>query len=218
MEMIYWERRLPERDDRDAGVNDAHPMRIVTEQVALDRSGWNLERSGKVRELFDSMAIEWASRNGSDRTEALIEALERLAPIGDTCLEVGCGTGSVLGHLGEKFPRVLGVDLALEMLHNSQCRGMAMVQADSSNLPIANNSVDVIVVVNSFLFAEEFKRVLVPKGTIVWVSTNGDRTPIYLAPEKVHEVLGEEFFGVNAKCGNGVWSGFSRERFWPNAG
>ncbi len=217
MEMTYWPRHVEEHGDRDGGVNESHPMRSVTEQVATSRQGWSPERATKVRDLFDSMADEWSRRNGIERTEALLEALDRLRPRGRTCLELGCGTGSVLGHLGESFERAIGIDLSMEMLTKSQCAHMAMAQADSSRLPFPDHSIDVIVVVNSFLFVEEYQRVLDEDGTIIWVSTNGDRTPIYLSPERVHELLGEQYYGVSAPCGNGVWSAFSRTRYWPTS-
>lgn len=212
-----WERLVPERPDRPEGVNDSHPMRAVVEQIATSPQGWTPERSAKVRELFDSMAADWAERNGPDRTEALAEVLERLALPGRRCLEVGCGTGSVLGLLASRFEAVVGVDLAMGMLRRADCEGVSLIQGDAGMLPFADRSFDVIVAVNAFLFPGEFKRVLSEGGTLVFVSTNGDRTPIYLSPERVGEALGEEFRGVSAESGNGIWSCFSRQPFWEAA-
>ena len=212
-----WGRVLPERFDRPEGVDGSHPMRAVVEQIASSEEGWTQERSAKVRELFDSMASDWAERNGPDRTEALAEVLERLSPPGRRCLEVGCGTGSVLGLLSPRFEAVVGVDLAMGMLRKVDCDGVPLIQGDAGRLPFADGSFDLIVAVNAFLFPREFKRVLSPGGSLVFVSSNGDRTPIYLSPDRVGEALGEEFSGVSAESGNGVWSCFSRRPFWDEA-
>ncbi len=215
--LTKWERVLPERPDRPEGVNTSHPMRAVVEQIASSPQGWTPERSAKVRDLFDSMAEDWAERNGPDRTEALAEVLERLALPGRRCLEVGCGTGSVLGILADRFDAVVGLDLAMGMLQRADCGGVSLIQGDAGRLPFADGSFDLIVAVNAFLFPAEYKRVLAPSGNLVFVSTNGDRTPIYLSPERVAEALGEEFSGVSAESGNGVWSCFSRHPLWEEA-
>ncbi|MDA8208811.1 MAG: class I SAM-dependent methyltransferase, partial [Actinomycetota bacterium] len=133
---------------------------------------------------------------------------------GRRCLEVGCGTGSVLGLLSGRFEAVVGVDLAMGMLRRADCQGASLIQGDAGKLPFADSSFDLIVAVNAFLFPAEYKRVLAPRGSLIFVSTNGDRTPIYLSPERVAEALGEEFAGVSAESGNGVWSCFSRHAFW----
>ena len=212
--LTKWERILPHRPDRPEGVGSSHPMRAVVEQIAASPHGWTSDRSAKVRELFDSMAEDWAERNGPDRTEALAEALERLALPGRRCLEVGCGTGSVLGLLSRRFEAVVGVDLAMGMLRRADCEDASLIQGDAGRLPFADSSLDLIVAVNAFLFPAEYKRVLAQRGNLIFVSTNGDRTPIYLSPERVAEALGEEFAGVSAESGNGVWSCFSRHAFW----
>ena len=218
MELIYWPRLVLEKTDRDQGAGPDHPMRGVVEQVATNEDGWNHERATKVRTLFDEMAPEWKLRSGTARTEALIEALRRLAPNGSCCLEVGCGTGFVLGYLDETFETTIGIDLSFEMLANSNCPEVPTLQADAAKLPFASATFDLVVIVNSLLFTNELKRVLDDDGALIWVSTNGDRTPIYLSPERVHQALGDDYYGVSAGCGDGIWSCFSRKKFWPDSG
>lgn len=210
MNLTKLSRVIPEHHDRPEGSGDDHPMRVVVREAAFSPDGWTKDRLETVQGLFGAMASEWALRTGVDRTEALTEALDRVQPTGKNCLELGCGTGSVLRFLRDRFANVLGADLSIEMLRNCNNDGVALAQADSSALPIGNGKIDVCVIVNSLLFPTEINRLLTDDGVLIWVSTNGDRTPIYLSPEDVLSALGDEYYGVFAECGNGVWSCFSR--------
>lgn len=185
-------------------------MRTVVRETAFDEDVWTPERKSMVRSTFGSMAKEWKLRSGADRTEALSEAISRVDLSHGFCLELGCGTGSVLQILEERFDQVVGVDLSLEMLMNCTFDSGNLLQGDSNTLPFRSGTVDVCIIVNSLLFPDEIRRILRKDGHLVWVSTNGDRTPIYLSPTEVHSALGDEFYGVTAECGNGIWSCFSR--------
>jgi hypothetical protein len=44
-----------------------------------------------------------------------------------------------------------------------------------------------------------------PGGTIVWVNTLGDQTPIHLPAADVLEALPGEWTGVAARAGTGFW-------------
>ena len=59
------------------------------------------------------------------------------------------------------------------------------MQADSSVLPVRSSAVAVVALINMFLFPAEVDRVLAPDGVLLWVSTLGDATPIYLPPADV---------------------------------
>ena len=205
-------RLTPVRHDRNDGANNDHPMRRIVRGVASSESEWTPENKFTVRNTFGQMAHEWKLRDGIDRTEALVEALDRVDISGDFCLELGSGTGSVRALLDAKFKSVVSVDLAYEMLTNFNVPNAELLQGDSSKLPFKSNCVDVCVIVNSLLFPSEVRRILKPEGVLVWVSTNGDRTPIYLSPKDVNDAIGSDFYGVTAHCGNGIWSCFSRSK------
>src|SRR2546421_7726336 len=70
-----------------------HPMRHVTQQIAFDPGGWTPERSAKVAELFDGLAPGWNQREGIQRREPLVDALDRGGPWSGVAVEVGSGTG-----------------------------------------------------------------------------------------------------------------------------
>jgi len=71
-----------------------------------------------------------------------VELVERYAA-GKAVLEVGCGTGLIL-HRTARFTRsATGIDLSGAMLARAQQRGLRVVQASATDLPIATASVDV---------------------------------------------------------------------------
>ncbi len=63
-----------------------------------------------------------------------------------------------------------------------------------------------------FLFPAEVARVLKVDGVLLWVSTNGDGTPIYLAPAEVLEALPGTWQGISAQAGWGTWLVARQER------
>jgi hypothetical protein len=48
-------------------------------------------------------------------------------------------------------------------------------------------------------------RVLAPEGSVVWVNSSGDQTPIHLRSEEVAAVLPGEWRGVASRAGQGSW-------------
>jgi ubiquinone/menaquinone biosynthesis C-methylase UbiE len=71
-----------------------------------------------------------------------VELVERYAT-GKTVLEVGCGTGLIL-HRTARFARhAIGLDLSAGMLMKAQQRGLHVMQASATALPLPDASVDV---------------------------------------------------------------------------
>ena len=120
------------------------------------------------------------------------------------CLEVGAGTGNATGDLRAALDLVLSIDLSRHMLSLATRMG-PQVQADASCLPVRTASVSVVALVNMFLFPAEVARVLAVDGVLLWVSTNGEATPIYLSPAEVLESLPGTWDGVSADAGWGTW-------------
>ena len=90
------------------------------------------------------------------------------------------------------------------MLRLAGSRGHQL-QADAAALPLRTGSASVAVLINMFLFPAEISRVLADDGVLLWVSTNGDRTPIYLPPADVLRALPGTWDGVCAPAGWGTW-------------
>ena len=71
-----------------------------------------------------------------------VELVERYAT-GKDALEVGCGTGLILDRVAQFARHARGIDLSAGMLAKAAARGLEVVQASATELPIATASVDV---------------------------------------------------------------------------
>ncbi len=203
--------RLDRPELRDSSVNSDHPMRKVTRQAAFEPTGWTLERAGKVAKLFDEMAETWKDKDFSSRVLPLLDALERGGiNSGGVGLELGCGTGAYSTLLSGYFDSLLCIDISFEMLARAASSEGFKLRADGANLPIPTGSVDGLFCINTLLFPDEVDRILKSDGYLVWVSTSGNQTPIYLPPSDVFEALGGKFSGVSSEAGPGTWSVFRR--------
>jgi len=188
-----------------------HPMRKLTRQVAFD-GAWDAERAKKVGDLFDGMAAEWSTRN-VDATKAapIIDALDRgTASVGGRWLELGSGTGAGTRVLSGQVGSLIAFDLAAEMLSHAPGELAPRVRGDASVLPFGDNAFDNVLMVNMLLFPSEVDRVLAPGGTVVWVNTLGDQTPIHLPAADVLEALPGSWEGVTANAGTGLWATLRR--------
>ena len=104
---------------------------------------------------------------------------------------------------------VVAFDLAAAMLAEAP-EIAPRVRGDASTLPFGTNSVDAVLLVNMILFPAEVDRVLRPRGTVLWVNTLGDQTPIHLPAEDVAEALPGHWKGVTARAGTGFWAALRR--------
>lgn len=183
-----------------------HPIRSLTRDIAFEPGAWTPARSAETAARFDELAPEWDARFHPGRLDPLTDALARgdLLPAG-ICLELGSGTGRATELVAAHFTTVVAVDLSFEMLVRSPAGPGPRVLADSARLPVATGSADVAVLVNMFLFPAEVERVLAPAGALLWVSTFGERTPIYLSPDEVAGALPGRWDGVTAEAGWGSW-------------
>jgi SAM-dependent methyltransferase len=204
----FIDRIVPSPKDRPEIAGPDHPMRKVTQQVAFDADSWTPERSAKVAQLFDTMAPQWVERTSSERRDALRDALAR-GGFADAqaglCVEIGSGTGSSSADLARRFATVVAVDLSIEMLRNSDAAPSLRVNADAVRLPMRDASADGVVMVNALLFPAEVSRILRPRGSLVWVNSLGDKTPIHLPAEDVERALPGTWTGVASDAGWGTW-------------
>ncbi|NHV07168.1 MAG: class I SAM-dependent methyltransferase [Thaumarchaeota archaeon] len=85
-------------------------------------------------------------------------------------IEVGVGTGRFASALGID----LGLDTSSEELKIAKKRGIEVILGDAHNIPLRNNSLDIVLVVVSICFFEEpikvlkeIKRVLKEEGALI---------------------------------------------------
>ena len=117
-----------------------------------------------------------------EMTDRLLERLDyvRLQP--ECVLDIGCGTGYGLQALSERYPKakLVGLDFAEKMLKKAAKTGKfwrrpSCLCADMEYLPLADNSVDLIVSNATFQWSidrhrlfKECHRVLRPEGLIMF--------------------------------------------------
>ena len=188
-----------------------HPMRKLTRSIALGEP-WTPDDAQRVAEIFDRLAPEWTERQVDPIKAAVVnDALDRGAPpIAGRWLELGSGTGAGTKLLHGRVGEQVSVDLSPGMLAHAPDGLAPKVRADSSRLPFAAESFDAILMINMILFPNEVDRVLRPSGTIVWVNTKGDQTPIHLPPADVERALPGDWTGVTARAGTGLWAVLQR--------
>ena len=205
MNMVELPRVIPDQPGRPELGDAARPMRELTRAIAVDRDAWTPDRAEQIAALFDSLASGWRERDAPERHEALVDALDRGGSFrSGWCVEVGSGTGNATADLRGAFHDVVSVDLSREMLRLSSVEG-CQVQADAAALPMRTGSAAVVALINMFLFPAEVARVLADDGVLLWVSTNGDQTPIYLPPSEVLNALPGPWHGITSQAGWGTW-------------
>ena len=188
-----------------------HPIRKLTRQVAFDGT-WDSARAEKVGALFDSLAADWSEDHvNPSKAAPILDALERggVSTAG-RWLELGSGTGAGTRVLHDRVGSLIACDLAAEMLRNAPGQLAPRVRGDASVLPFGDDAFDVVMMVNMLLFPAEVDRVVAPGGSVVWVNTLGDQTPIHLPVVDVAGALPGSWGGVTARAGTGFWATFRR--------
>lgn len=91
-------------------------------------AGWYERERGKgYHRMLDDLEVELVERYGKDKD----------------VLEVGCGTGLILGRVASFARTAVGIDLSAGMLAKATERGLAVSQGSATSLPIQDASVDV---------------------------------------------------------------------------
>jgi len=143
-----------------------------------------------VRRAFDKAALTYDDAAVLQR-EVCLRMLEHLDPVKmvpNSILDVGAGTGFGVAQLMKRYKkaRITAVDLAPAMLNQvakqgSWLRRPELICADADHLPIADDSVDMII--SSLMLQwsgdlertfREFKRVLKPGGVLMFATFGPD--------------------------------------------
>jgi SAM-dependent methyltransferase len=129
----------------------------------------------------DDAHFRWQTRSGyfSDTERDLVLAAD--LPTSGRLLEIGCGEGGNLYHLGAR-PGWLGIDFSPAKLQLAAAAlpDVAFARADASHLPAADGSFDAVLirdllhhVPDRMAVVREAARVLRPGGTLGVIEPNG---------------------------------------------
>lgn len=98
------------------------------------------------RAYYDDFAAWYEKERGHGYHRMLddleVDLVKRYAE-GKQVLEVGCGTGLILGRVDEFAERATGVDISAGMLEKAAARGLDVIHGSATHLPVASASVDV---------------------------------------------------------------------------
>lgn len=142
------------------------------------------ERAEAARRYFEARSPTWDSVRAlhvaDDEIERAIERLLSSQPIG-ALLDIGTGTGRMLELFAPKSNSAIGIDRSSEMLRLARVKldeagisGASLRQGDMNALPLADRSVDSIILHQVLHFAQqpgaaiaEAARVLAPGGRLL---------------------------------------------------
>jgi ubiquinone/menaquinone biosynthesis C-methylase UbiE len=100
------------------------------------------------RTYYDDFSAGYERERGAGGYHRLVDDLEMqvLRPFvdGARVLEVGCGTGLILGRLAERAAGAWGLDLSPGMLRAARQRGLDVVLGSATQLPFADASFDLV--------------------------------------------------------------------------
>lgn len=125
--------------------------------------------------------------------------LDRRIPEGQRLLDLGCGTGALLRALAPRLEWGLGVDRSEPMLARARAHSSGahidFARVEGPELPLADNSVDVVVSLLSFRYLDwdqvlaEIVRVLRPGGRLLVVDMVTRPAALHELPRVLHDAL-----------------------------
>lgn len=198
---VVWvaDQRAPGTPDRLHG--ERHESRALAARVAEGDE----DAAAALRGVYARQAVEWADWVAT-QPEYLAPVAAALRNVGRVrvAFEVGAGSGQASALLAAHADVVVVSDASFEMLERAD-RAFPEVVADVRRLPLRDASADLVLGVNAPLDAREVARVVAPDGVVVWASSFGDDTPLYVSPEDLVERLGDGWRGVAGRAGHGDW-------------
>ena len=188
-----------------------HRSRRLQARLLADPSDQNAAR--ELIDSYESMAAgwsQWAERfPGYTRPvrAGLAFARER-----HRAVELCCGSGQATRVLVSAGYAVVALDSSPSMLAGLPTGpGLPMtvqvgrVRADVRRLPFADGSCPLLVGLNAVLVPAEVRRALRADGQLLWCSSFGAGTPLYLAPEEILDHLGPDWSCQYGLAGWGEW-------------
>jgi SAM-dependent methyltransferase len=185
--------------------------RLTTNVVVRAPWLWRLFR-GPLRRQFSWLAPRWDTIRTPDHLDSFEAALDGIESPPRRALDLGTGTGDGALAIARRFPEaeVIGADLSPEMVEHARRKlppelatRVRFEPADSARLPYPDGAFELVGLANMIPFFDELARVLAPGGSAVFAFSDGPRTPIYVAPERLRAELGRRGFSDFAEFSAG---------------
>jgi SAM-dependent methyltransferase len=164
------------------------------------RRDWNhaaLHMPREVTATFDAQDWETYWESGRRQVGTLLALARRAGPLGSgLAVEIGCGLGRLTRPLAGHFERVIGVDIADEMLKIARRDAAAPNIAyellkPGERLPVDDDAADLLLAWTVFRhvsrsafegYLDEARRVLRPGGSLLFEAQVRDRGPRFEPP------------------------------------
>lgn len=190
-----------------------HRSRMALERVLTDpydEQAWDL-----LADFYDEAAEGWDEWTQAQPWYAAPVA----AGLGHTkpatvVVEVSSGSGQATEVLDGYADLVLATDTSLAMLIDAP-RTLPHTRyavADVRRLPLRTGVVDLLVGLNAVPHTAEFARVLRPSGQLLWCTSFGPGTPLYVEPERFVDLMGPGWRADAGRAGHGEWLLLTRAR------
>lgn len=162
------------------------------------------DRKLELRKSYDETAGTYDSRYEDTQRKKYAAVLKNIPEKIGRVLDVGCGTGLLLGELCERAGQVVGIDASERMLDvaKSRCAGAELVIADADSLPFRSGSFDCVVSVTMIQnmpdpgkTIEEISRVLGPEGLAFLTTLKNKHTAAQLEDWARRSGLGVKICG-----------------------
>lgn len=151
--------------------------------------------AGKWNDLYATDTERLDEANYRSRRDITVAQVMRIATPNARILDLGCGTGPVIGELRRRGLDVVGLDYSEDMLKHARARLRALgldesdlIQGDCRKTPYAGASFDVVVCLGVISYMEDYGpvldeiyRLLKPGGT-AFISFRNVFNPIFSDP------------------------------------
>lgn len=187
-----------------------HQSRSALERVLADPQ--DVTAWAFLTMTYEEMAAEWREwAGGVPWYDAPVRVGLLHAKPAPWAFEVGCGTGEATATLAEHVPLVIPSDVNAAMVSRApRIPNARALVADVRSLPLRDASVPLLVGLNAVPHIKEFNRVIASDGQLLWCTSFGPGTPLYVEPERLLALLGPGWVGEAGRAGHGEWMLLSR--------
>jgi SAM-dependent methyltransferase len=202
----------PPAEKRTYAAPTTHPCRVWLQRILNDESDEDAWRG--LGAAYEEMAPEWGSwvASQSHYLDPISDALTRIGRV-EHAVEIGSGTGEATGLVAAQARLVLAIDSSPAMIARSpSMSNVRWILGDARSLPIDPGWADLVVGLNAVPSFREIDRVCAPSGRVLWASSFGPDTPLYVEPERFVHMLGPEWVGTARRVGFGEWCVAERRR------